>query len=1657
MAHFKARMLWESIEKGDLTAVHGLLESGNINLEERDDSGRTFLMVASEKGELNIVRELLEAGVDPNAVDNESWSALLCASKEGHLEIVIELLEHQALLEHKDMCGWTALMWASYKGRIIVVQELLDRSANPNAKADHHMTSLAWAAGRGHTEIVQMLISKGAKVNTADKYGTTPLIWACRKGYIDIVEALLAEGANADACGMNSWTPLLVATRGGHSDVVHSLLQHDPNVNATDKDGLTALAIAAREGHVEIVQDLLSKGAYVNVADRNGDSILIHSVKGGQVEVVRALLDKYVDVDVQGSEDKTSLYWAVEKGYNEIVRLLIAAEPDLELCTKDEDTALLRAVRSRNEECVRLLLEKGAKVSASDKRGDTALHIAIRARSKRITELLLRNPRNSRLLYRPNKAGETPYAMDTYHQRGILQGIYGHRNLNASDAENLLGYDIYSSALADILSDPSLSTPITVGLYAKWGSGKSFLISKLQSEMKSFTQQSTDEHFTLTLTVVLLALFFSLVVGEALVLGVSLKVGIGVSVAIFLLQIVFFVIVMICDQRYDMKAAIKISTVLGQRQRLLMLLLRMLFCNPRRSPKAEKKTVNQYSVRFLFSDCTKLTSVGGEKALAAMIGTLCQAVEREYGFIITRLFRVYKPADNVHKKGRFKSMCCIPYFVLVLLVLCCIAAGVALLVQFRIKEYIAVDGILIAIACVLTLTLVGNIYTWAQTLMALVSSQKRRVMKAADQVDTLKMDGFLQRLKHEVELMSRMILCMDAFTADQTRLVVIVDGLDSCEQSKVLQVLDTVKSLFCDENAPYITILAVDPHIIIKGIEHNLKSNYQDSNVNGFDYLRNVVHLPFYLQTQGLRMQHHDSVHEDRDRTVAKLGPQESVISTSSLEGNKSGARRKGRSDTLSGSQPQIYTSSYDLSNTFARNDYFSDINPRSMRRLMNIVSVTARLLRAYNIDFKWHRLAAWINIIEQWPYRVSWIIYFFEEAEVLDNSTSLCTLYQRVLPRIPMTKESEPLLEIDRNARKLEAFLSSQSASLPRLNVGDLRKFLPCTINLDPYLRKLIRETEHQNEIMRQEINTMGGMYPFAPPFPPPPPSSSIGTADTLSTLSGIRPAPQGSSPSRLVGSRLPSGGYIPGMMGSNMMGANMMGGSTMGGFGQMQHSVGPNMAPSGMSLSSYTSPSRPHPSVFFSDASQLAHWSERDVEGVCSLIALLKGVTPDVMGSYTQRVRENNIRGLVLQNCDLDELRTVLQMRFGDWQLFKAAILSLREWDGCLLNAESPADGPNNNSASVRTTTSTPAVSGKESNASSRERPGNKYQQERVMLGSRGRKMRRNDSIIKQLSYEAAILHEALEEFSEDSDGDEAVLDDLSLEDMTLPASLSTAEASRPTTASNQSSVPSSDHPPTIINEHTNLSSLITVLDAPRSSDVEGAEAADPSSPFLLQSSFPSDMQLPTAAVGETVEDLSEGEPDPHRHRHLFKQLSTGLGKITRPIISVFDHHRHPDNQHHHFDEEGGEHNADRIALMPMHSEASSVLPAENPQDAESVSPWDRPIFAPSQHSHSPVHQTQVTVEVPPTPRPVFSVGSDDESSLAQTTITMESETLDCAGAESSGIGTPRHSVGSVGDQELWQAHAQTAGPSRSRSGSEIRYEGGGVKPDKDKESFV
>uniref|UniRef100_A0A4W5RCR1 Kinase D-interacting substrate 220b n=1 Tax=Hucho hucho TaxID=62062 RepID=A0A4W5RCR1_9TELE len=925
------------------------------------------------------------------------------------------------------------------------------------------------------------------------QYGTTPLIWAARKGNFDCVMHLLENGADVDQEGAvyccsavytshSDITSLIVAVKGGFPEVVKELLKRNPNVNMTDKDGNTALMIAAKEGYTEIVQDLLDAGTYVNIPDRSGDTVLIGAVRGGHVEIVRALLHKYADIDIRGQDNKTALYWAVEKGNATMVRDILQCNPDTETCTKDLESPLIKATKMRNIDIVELLLDKGAKVSAVDKRGDTPLHIAIRGRSRRLAELLLRNPKDGRLLYRPNKAGETPYNIDCSHQKSILTQIFGARHLSPTESDgDMLGYDLYSSALADILSEPTMQPPICVGLYAQWGSGKSFLLKKLEDEMKTFAGQQVEPLFQFSWLVGFMSLL--LCGSVALVLGFTVdpKLAIAVSLSLLALLYVCFVVVYFGSRREgeNWNWALVISTRLARHIGYLELLLKLMFVNP---PDLPEQTTRALPVRFLFTDYNRLSSVGGETSLAEMIATLSDACEREFGFMATRLFRVFKTEESQGKK-KWKKTCCVPSFVIFIFILGCLITGMALLAVFKVDgANQTVNAVLIAMACAVGLALVLNCRTWWQVADSVLNSQRKRLHSAANKMHKLKSEGFMKVLKNEVELMARMAKTIDGFTQNQTRLAVIIDGLDSCEQDKVLQMLDTVRVLF--SKGPFISIFASDPHIIIKAINQNLNSVLRDSNINGHDYMRNIVHLPVFLNSRGLSSArkmcvaapvngdtgNSDGWHEELDRKLSQHS-----IGEMTKFGSKTTLNRR---DTYRRRQMQRTVTrqmSFDLSKLLVTEDWFSDISPQTMRRLLNIVSVTGRLLRANQIMFNWDRLASWINLTETWPYRTSWLILFLEETEGIPDQVALKTIYERISKNIPTTKDVEPLLEIDGDVRSFEVFLSSRT---PVLNARDIKTFLPCTVNLDPKLREIIADVR----AAREQMSIRAVTYPSLP-----------------------------------------------------------------------------------------------------------------------------------------------------------------------------------------------------------------------------------------------------------------------------------------------------------------------------------------------------------------------------------------------------------------------------------------------------------------------------------------------------------------------------------------------------------------------------------------------
>lgn len=67
-----------------------------------------------------------------------------------------------------------------------------------------------------------------------------------------------------------------------------------------------------------------------------------------------------------------------------------------------------------------------------------------------------------------------------------------------------------------------------------------------------------------------------------------------------------------------------------------------------------------------------------------------------------------------------------------------------------------------------------------------------------------------------------------------------------------------------------------------------------------------------------------------------------------------------------------------------------------------------------------------------------------------------------RVRRQIQFSKDIDPLMEMDKDEKKFEIFLSFHRTTLL---VSDLRIFLPFTINLDPYLRKVIKDDMQNSE----------------------------------------------------------------------------------------------------------------------------------------------------------------------------------------------------------------------------------------------------------------------------------------------------------------------------------------------------------------------------------------------------------------------------------------------------------------------------------------------------------------------------------------------------------------------------------------------------------------
>ena len=124
---------------------------------------------------------------------------LIKAVNLGNHELVRELLEQGIDVNGHQGDGATALHWATHRDDSETAELLIHANASVNVSDDHGVTPLSLACLNGSTRLVEMLLQAGANPNTARTSGETPLMTASRVGNLDVVKTLLLQGTDVTA------------------------------------------------------------------------------------------------------------------------------------------------------------------------------------------------------------------------------------------------------------------------------------------------------------------------------------------------------------------------------------------------------------------------------------------------------------------------------------------------------------------------------------------------------------------------------------------------------------------------------------------------------------------------------------------------------------------------------------------------------------------------------------------------------------------------------------------------------------------------------------------------------------------------------------------------------------------------------------------------------------------------------------------------------------------------------------------------------------------------------------------------------------------------------------------------------------------------------------------------------------------------------------------------------------------------------------------------------------------------------------------------------------------------------------------------------------------------------------------------------------------
>jgi ankyrin repeat protein len=285
------------------------------------------------------------------------WPLLHVVSLLGEKKFVQELINQGVNLNAVDPKGNTALHRAASEGRIDIVKLLLKNGSDINAINRDNETALYFAAASGRVKTISYLINKGASTSVLTKTKSNALLIAIQNGH----EASALKIAESKFIRPVVHEALLLAIQKKMTKLCVSLIGKDNLLGKPDADNRTPIWHSSNLGLKTVTTELLKrKAGGINLKDSSGYSALARAVLNRYEDIAVQLIKSGADIHSVTNEKSTLLMLAVSSKSSRIASLIIVSKVDLDAQDNSGDTALIKAASAGDKFIVELLLKTGA-------------------------------------------------------------------------------------------------------------------------------------------------------------------------------------------------------------------------------------------------------------------------------------------------------------------------------------------------------------------------------------------------------------------------------------------------------------------------------------------------------------------------------------------------------------------------------------------------------------------------------------------------------------------------------------------------------------------------------------------------------------------------------------------------------------------------------------------------------------------------------------------------------------------------------------------------------------------------------------------------------------------------------------------------------------------------------------------------------------------------------------------------------------------------------------------------------------------------------------------------------------------------------------------------------------------------------------------------